>query len=136
VSVGSAYFKFGEAEAGLLVECDASGTFLPAPDSDIAIKRVDLDQSRSAAGFVTCDQRAATSAEGIENDVVAPGTVLDRVGDQLNRLAGRMHRKFIIATRPKRIDAVIFPNVSSRAAKLAKLEIVNVRFVAVLPDKY
>jgi hypothetical protein len=37
LSVGSACFKFGEADSGLFVECDAAGKFLPAPDDEIAI---------------------------------------------------------------------------------------------------
>lgn len=70
--------------------------------------------------------------KGIEDKTVAPGTVLDGIRYQSDRLDSRMHRKFLKLTKFRSVYASIVPNIRTRPAMLTKLDRVDMRRTAVL----
>ena len=94
----------------------ATGNGLPAPNRDIDITRIDFQSTRVPSDAFGCQQGSARAAEGVEHDATALGAILDGIGDEADRLDGRMDAQVVHAARTKRIDASIFPNVRSRAA--------------------
>ena len=99
------------AFACLEVDRLESGVIGKAPDRDVDITWVDLETARDSAGTLSGEERCAAAHERIEHDAVPPRAVENRVGDEGDRLDGRMHGEFGIASGPKGIDAGIAPNV-------------------------
>src|SRR5262249_14676789 len=103
----------------------AGDALKPAQDG-VAIGRVELDQSRQAAGLLGRDQGRAGPAKRIEYDLTAPGAVLDRLCDQRHRLDGRMHRQVFAPPGSPRVDPGIVPDVGAIAPAVAEPKSVGV----------
>jgi hypothetical protein len=71
----------------------------------VAIGGIELDQSGLPTGLFRRNQRGAGAAERIENDLTSPRIVPDGIGDERDRLDGRVHGKLLDATTPQRVDA-------------------------------
>ena len=80
-----------------------------------------------------CDQHRPAPHKGIEDKAVAPGTVLDGIRYQSDRLDSRMRRKLLKPTKLRSVYASIVPNIRTRPAMLTKLDRVDMRRNAVLP---
>jgi hypothetical protein len=57
------------------------GQVLPAANSDVDIKRIQLDRTSHASSAVGCQEGSATAAEWVEDDTVAAAAVPDQVGN-------------------------------------------------------
>ena len=110
--------------------CRLAGVLLPAPDDDVAIKRVALDGPAMASGLLGGDDRRAGAGKRIEDDGAAPGHVRNRIGDERRRLCGGMRRKIVARSADRRI----FPDVG--AAGLTRCEGICLYRVAVLEHQH
>ena len=88
-----------------------------------------------AAGALGGDQRRARAAEGVEDEPLALRAVENGVGDERDRLHGRVHGEVVVTRGAEGVDAGIGPDVRAVAAVLAELDVVDVRRVARLEDE-
>jgi len=115
---------------------DAAGQALPPLNGYVDEVRIDLDQTRAPACPLRCNERGTGSAERIEDDSAVVGTVADRIGDQGDRLGGRVKRQFAFRRSIQRVLTDIVPNVGPVSAIAAESHVVDVRVLADLEDKY
>ena len=108
------------------MDCGFASTDLPTTDRHIAVMWIDFDSAGATARTFRRDKNRPTAAKGIENEITAPRTIPDRIGNHRDRLDRRMALQFLQATTLERINAGIFPNISARSTVLTKLEIVEV----------
>jgi len=115
---------------------DAAGQALPSLNGYVGEVWIDLDQTRAPACPLRRNERGTGSAERIEDDSAAVGTVADRVGDQGDRLGGRVERQFALRRSVQRVLTDIVPNVGPVPAMPPEGHIVDVRVLTDLEDKY
>jgi len=108
----------------------------PAPDGNVHIARIELDQPRPASGALGGQQRRTRSAERIKDKPVALLAVLDRISDHGDGLDGRVVFEILTAVTSKTICASVVPDICPIAPVLAELDIVEVRGLAGLEDEY
>ena len=108
------------------------GQSLPSVDADIDVLRIQFDRPGVPAGPLGGNQDRAAAGERVEDDPLAMAAVADRVGDQADRLDGRVQGQELALAAA--IDARVRPHVGAVAAVLAELEVVDVRRVALLED--
>ena len=68
-----------------------AGEFLEPTHDHVAVQRVDLHQEGPSPGLLGGDQRAAGSAEEIEDVLARSAAVLNRADGQLHGLLGQVH---------------------------------------------
>ena len=73
--------------------------------------------------------------ERIEDDVTAPRTVPDSVGDESNRLDSGMNCQIVEPTRAERVHAGVIPDVGTVPAISPQLNIVEVGCFSVFENK-
>ena len=104
---------FLERQTGIDVDGITTGEGLPAPDRDIDVARIDFESAGLPADPFGREQRRARATEGVEHNVVAVGAVFDRIGDESDRLDGRVRAQVVHAPGAKRVDAGVFPDIGA-----------------------
>src|ERR1700677_1532555 len=106
-----------------------AGHALPAADRDVDIKRVDLDAATDAAGALRRHQGRPAAQKRIEHDVAADRVIEKRVGDQPDRLNGRMElvEAPLLARLGEGRRARVFPDVGPVATMLSQFDVVAMR---------
>ena len=66
------------------------GEMLPTANRGIDIKRIEFHSATDAADALGCQQRRAAAEKGVEDEIAAGRTIEDRIGDQRDRLYGRV----------------------------------------------
>jgi hypothetical protein len=90
-----------EGESGCDVQRVLTRERLPSPDRHVDIAGIDLQPVAPTSNPLRCQKRRAGPAKRVENDLVAPGTVLHRVGDHRRRLDRGVSTQIVHAARPK-----------------------------------
>jgi len=103
-----------------------SGKHLPAPDGHIDISGIDLKAATTAPNPLRRQKRRTRSAKGVENDLIAKGTIPYGVGDQSNRLDRWMSVQVLHPAGPERVCPGIMPDVRAVAAVAAQFHRVQV----------
>ena len=104
---------------------------LPTPHRHIDILRIPI---RARPGRPFCgDQNGAAATERINHQTAPPRAILDRAGDQGDRLNRRMLLELLKPSWPERIHAGVVPYIAPVTSVLAELDIVFVRALARLP---
>src|SRR6516164_8566904 len=101
LSIGVRPARFGNVLEALTGGSEPSlfaGELLETTKRLVAVGGIEFDQSGLPAGLFRRDQRGAGPAEGIEDDFISPRTVLDGIGDEPDRLDGRVHGKVLHAS--------------------------------------
>ena len=121
-----------EALVSSVKDCGIAGRPLPAANRAIDVARIKLEPRRASARDLGCEDCGAAAEEGIENETVALGTVLNYIGDKRDRFYRRVHGERRVAAGAKGIKAWIGPHVRASAPMLAELEAVDVRTLPTL----
>src|SRR5665213_1820843 len=109
---------------------------MPAPlDRDFDVTLVGAECVGFPAYALHFDQHCPAPHNGIEDKAVAPGTVLDGIRYQSDRLDSRKHRKFLKPIKLRSAYAGIVPSIRTEPAMLTKFERVDKRRTAVLPHE-
>src|SRR4051812_4884319 len=106
----------GEGVAGLGMDRLAPRECLPAAKRGIDITGFELHPGGLAAGFLGPDQGGATAEETVEDEAASFRAVEDRIGDQRDRLNGRMQGQLLEPAGPQRVYARIVPDIGAVAA--------------------
>ena len=72
--------------------------------------------------LVSGDEGRTTAAKEVENDAIAAGDVLNRIGNHGDWFYRRVESEFIHATSLQSIDATILPDIGSVAAMLTQFK--------------
>src|SRR3984893_3320909 len=93
-----------------------------------------FDAAADAAHALGRQQCRAAAEKGIEDEVATGRTIEDRIGNQRDRLYGRVPGRKILflSLSPEMVRARVMPNVAAVAAVLSELNVVPVRRPAVL----
>ncbi len=124
-----------EGLAGGGKDCGIAGRSLPAANRAIDVARIELEPRCAPARDLGCEDCGAAAEEGIEDEAVALGAILDGIGDERDGLHRRVHGERRVASGAEGIEAGIGPHVGASAAMLAELEAVDVRPVADLEHR-
>ena len=74
------------------MNCLLASELLPSSNDNVAVKRIDLYETRRASSFLASYQRASAASERVQDNVTAFRTIHYGIGDQVDWFAGRMHR--------------------------------------------
>src|SRR5882762_10266460 len=104
-----------EAVSGRGVDCTTAREMLPAADRGIDIEWVELHPTANAADALGRQQRRAAAEKRVEHEIPAGRAVEDRVGDQRDRLYGRMERGEVsfLSCSPEIVQARVMPYVGA-----------------------
>src|ERR1700722_11218800 len=118
-----------KVDAALGMDRALAGHALPAADGDVDIKRVDFDAAADAAGALRRHQGRPAAQKRIEHNVAAPRAIEKRVGDEPDRLDGRMQlvEASLLARLGEGRRARGFPDIGPVGAMLAEFDVVAMR---------
>ena len=124
-----------ESNAGYRVHGVTSRKRLPPPHDLVAVDRIEFDQARFSVRPFAGDEGGAASPEAVENKVATMRAVANGVGQERNRLDGRMHGEFLKPIRTKCVRASVGPHVATMAPMFPEFDIVKVLTAAMFPNE-
>src|SRR5262249_31632003 len=116
-----------EAKLADRVDCIPAGESLPAADGNIDKTRLDLDRASVAAPRSGRHDSGARPTKSIEYDIATTRAVLDGIGNESDRLRGRVRRELIHAAGAKRVHPGVVPDIRAGTPVSAQLDIVEMR---------
>src|SRR5262245_6469436 len=102
----------------------STGEGLPSPNGDIDVLGFNFHPTRASPSPLGCEERRTSAAERVEDDVVAAGTVLYRVGDHHDWLHCWVIAQIVHPARLERVRAGILPDVGAVSAVASQLNCV------------
>src|SRR5262249_29338823 len=121
---------FVKGQAGLGMNGVLARERLPAFDRDIDEARLELQRIGPPPDPLRRQNGRSRPAEGVEHDVAASGAVLDRIGDERDRLDGRVGLELVETPCAERIDAGVMPDVRPRSAVAPQFNVVEMGPIA------
>jgi hypothetical protein len=126
--------KLGELDARLRVMNRLAGESHEAADDDVAVARVQFDQTSLSLCLFGRNGRGSATREAVDDDVSPLADILDGVCHQDCRLDCWMHIEFFVAAALEGVGAGIGPDICSISATFTQPEIVDVLLLALLQD--
>src|SRR5260370_14283926 len=106
------------------------------PNNGVSIVRIEFYAVAASSSLFRGDQRGSASSEGVKDNAPALRTIKNRVGDQRQRLHGRMHRKFGIAGATEATGARVIPDIGTVPTETPQFDIVDMRPHAVFEHEH
>lgn len=104
---GSFSFEVSKSLAGLGVDRLETCSVGEALDDYIAIMVIEVDAISPPTGLLRRDERRPAARYGVEYDVAPLGAAYDRIGDQRDRLYGRVQGEFGVPVSAGVLDELV-----------------------------